>query len=341
MSQFKRLVKACVRPFYLGLKSPSRPILRRLRDYFTQPILHWLEASQRPLFEHLGVLHTHLAVMEQQSLPWLAQQGQQTQHTVRDHLHTLQDVVQETDRLVLALLKTPAQVVRDPVEPVLRVIPLGDHRVLTSHPVTSFLYLDTRELRHTPRLLLGDQGPAVLEALGRLVGPGDHVVEIGSGAGYFTLGLAHLVGADGVVYAQETVPDARELLQLNLQAHGLVPPVEMLDTPGALEAVLTDPDRPLALVSLASDPAPALLPRLLSALERNPSLRILGSIDPLPTARGGLSDWLNELQGSGSRFWWVSPDGFLSPSEVDQLLATPPGVWGHFVASRQVLQIAD
>jgi predicted O-methyltransferase YrrM len=331
MSQFKRLVKACVRPFYLGLKSPGRPILRRLRDYFTQPILHWLEAAQRPLYERLDVVQAHLAVMQQQSLPWLVQQGQQTQHSVQNHLQTLQEVVQETDRLVLALLKTPAQAARHPVEPGLRVVPLGDHRILASHPVTSFLYLDTRELRYTPRLLLGDQGGAVLEALGRLVGPGDHVVEIGSGAGYFTLGLAQLVGPDGAVYAREPDPTAGELLQLNLEAHGLVPPVAVLDTTSALEAVLTDPDQPLALVSLASDPPPALLPLLVSALERNPSLRVLGAIDPLPSARRGLSDWLNELQRSGSRFSWVSPDGLLSPSAVDQLLATPPGVWGHYV----------
>src|SRR5262249_29875802 len=162
--------------------------------------------------------------------PWLAQQGQQTQHSVQNHLQTLQDVVQETDHLVLALLKTPAQAAREPVEPLLRVIPLGNHRVLAAHPVTSFLYLDTREVRYTPRLLLGEQGPAVLEALGRLVGPGDQVVEIGSGAGYFTLGLAHLVGADGTVYARETDRDARGLLRLNLEAHGQAPPVEILDS---------------------------------------------------------------------------------------------------------------
>jgi hypothetical protein len=340
MSQFKRLVKACVRPFYQGLKTPGRPILRRLRDYFTQPVLHWLEVTHRPLYERLGILETHMAVMEHQSLPWLAQQGQQTQHTVQNHLTTLQDVVQETDRLVLALLKTPGQI-RDPIEQTLRVIPLGDHRVLTSHPTASFLYLDSRDHKHTPRLLLGDQGPAVLEVLGRLVGPGDRVVEIGSGTGYFTLGLAHLVGPHGIVAASEADPDARELLRLNLDAHDLVPPALVLDTTSALEAVLADPTQPLALVSLAGAPGPALVSLLSSVLERNASLRILGAVDPLPRARGGLSDWLRELERSGSSFWWVSPDGFLTPTEIDQLLATPPGVWGHFVAAQRGSQIVD
>ena len=93
MSSFKRVGKACLRPIYHLLVKPlGRPALRRLRDYldFSGP-LHVQMAAQRA---QLQVLSEQIAAVQQRQESILAQE--------KSH----QEVVQSTDRMLLALLKS-------------------------------------------------------------------------------------------------------------------------------------------------------------------------------------------------------------------------------------------
>lgn len=59
----------------------------------------------------------------------------------------------------------------------------------------------------------------VMEALG--IRPGEVIADIGAGAGYFTLRLAHHVGAEGRVYAVDISPDMIRHLHRRVRDSGL------------------------------------------------------------------------------------------------------------------------
>lgn len=61
---------------------------------------------------------------------------------------------------------------------------------------------------------------ALLDLLGRVLAPGDEVVDLGAWLGITTVAIAHLVGPTGAVTAVETDPNRRALLRSNLLRHG-------------------------------------------------------------------------------------------------------------------------
>lgn len=66
----------------------------------------------------------------------------------------------------------------------------------------------------------GWQRPAeVIDSLG--MRPGDHVADLGSGSGYFTLSLARAVGQSGKVYAVDVDAGINEYLAKRLREEGL------------------------------------------------------------------------------------------------------------------------
>ncbi len=67
-----------------------------------------------------------------------------------------------------------------------------------------------RRLVQRPRTILRD-----------LVKEGDSVVDVGCGAGYFSLGLAQLVGAEGEVIALDIQPEMLNLARLRAKRRGL------------------------------------------------------------------------------------------------------------------------
>ena len=63
--------------------------------------------------------------------------------------------------------------------------------------------------------------PEVLDALKRLIRPGEVVVDVGANIGYFTAHMARLVGAAGTVHAFEPEPQNFELLTANMAGNRL------------------------------------------------------------------------------------------------------------------------
>src|SRR5262245_18147757 len=92
MTRINQLLKACLRPVCRGLLGPVRPVLRRVREYFASPILH----DQRQL---LGLVEA-LRALGSPSLQQLAAE-------VREQMQELRAIVQDTDRMLLALLQPP------------------------------------------------------------------------------------------------------------------------------------------------------------------------------------------------------------------------------------------
>ena len=73
-----------------------------------------------------------------------------------------------------------------------------------------------RGLVHDPSAILGD-----------LVRPGDRVVDLGCGLGFFTLALARLVGAEGTVVAVDLQREMLRRTKRRAERHGLAGRVEL------------------------------------------------------------------------------------------------------------------
>jgi tRNA (adenine57-N1/adenine58-N1)-methyltransferase len=87
---------------------------------------------------------------------------------------------------------------------------------LLLQPSLSDLLLETR--RNTQIMYPKDIG-FVLVMLG--IGPGQHVLEAGTGSGAFTTALAHAVGPQGLVTTYEARPEMQRLAKKNLERLGL------------------------------------------------------------------------------------------------------------------------
>jgi ubiquinone/menaquinone biosynthesis C-methylase UbiE len=73
-----------------------------------------------------------------------------------------------------------------------------------------------RKLIHNPQQILGDY-----------VKPGDSVLDVGCGMGYFTLGLAELVGPDGKVIAADLQAQMLNGLRQRAARAGLLPRIQI------------------------------------------------------------------------------------------------------------------
>ena len=108
-----------------------------------------------------------------------------------------------------------------PERPSSQPVYVGDHRALTRTAHGHTIFVDTRDLRTGPPLLLdGTAYASCAASLRRFVRPGMTVLEVGSGFGELTLLSGELVGAGGRVIAFE--PDAERALLLadSLEANG-------------------------------------------------------------------------------------------------------------------------
>jgi ubiquinone/menaquinone biosynthesis C-methylase UbiE len=79
-----------------------------------------------------------------------------------------------------------------------------------SHWLDHVFCVALRKLVHNPKRILADY-----------VKPGMTILDIGFGSGYFSLGMARMVGPDGLVVCVETESDKVELLKLKAVESGL------------------------------------------------------------------------------------------------------------------------
>lgn len=102
-----------------------------------------------------------------------------------------------------------------------QLVYLGDHRALTRTAHGHAIFVDTRDLRVGPQLLLdGAAQPSCAESLRRIVQPGMTVVEVGAGFGELTLLSGELVGEGGRVVAFERHPGTLQLLTDSIETNG-------------------------------------------------------------------------------------------------------------------------
>jgi FkbM family methyltransferase len=240
MASLKRATKACLRPLYRRLVKPlCRPLMRRLRDYLIAPYRQAREPAEValplvpvvPADAHLAPLQQTLAgglQHIQAQLGSLVAHTAQLQHTTNElaaRARHFEEALQETDRLLLALLKGADLAGGAGPEAAAAhstaAAYVGAGRLLAPHPHWPFIYLDADEPLATPPALLQRYEPAVRAALERLVRPGDTVVEAGAGQGYHTLTLAALVGPAGAVLALEPDPRPARFLSQSLRCNGL------------------------------------------------------------------------------------------------------------------------
>jgi tRNA (adenine57-N1/adenine58-N1)-methyltransferase len=76
-----------------------------------------------------------------------------------------------------------------------------------------------REIRRNTQILYPKDIGFILVSMG--IGPGQHVIEAGSGSGALTTALAFSVGNEGHVTSYEVRPDNQKLAQHNLEWYGL------------------------------------------------------------------------------------------------------------------------
>lgn len=98
---------------------------------------------------------------------------------------------------------------------------LGDYTSLCRVLGDLLMYVDTRDQSLTPHMLLsGFWEMWVTQAIARYVKPGMRCLDIGANCGYYTLLLASLVGATGLVEAWEPYERLARLLEKSIAVNG-------------------------------------------------------------------------------------------------------------------------
>ena len=106
------VAKACLRPFYRLAKALGRPLAWRFRVFLIRPILAEQRAIVPPLVARVGQHRDELAqgltdlrTLVQHLVQLVGQVQQQHNHLLAQ-IEGQQDVIRETDRMLLALLKS-------------------------------------------------------------------------------------------------------------------------------------------------------------------------------------------------------------------------------------------
>jgi predicted O-methyltransferase YrrM len=136
--------------------------------------------------------------------------------------HNLQGYVDQSDQLILAMFRS----MRAPngsaaIATNFAAVSLGNQRILTAHPVATFMFVDGNNVRETPQILFNRFQPGVCKTLQQLAKPGGTYVDLGAGQGFHTLTLAVKAGHSGYVFSIEPNSAAAEFLSDNLVATGL------------------------------------------------------------------------------------------------------------------------
>lgn len=98
---------------------------------------------------------------------------------------------------------------------------LGESLAQTRLKCGHFIYVDPLEESVCSHLIAhGQWEPWARNIILDLISPGDHIVEVGCHVGYYTLGMAHKVGAKGSVTSFEANPRMAALAQRSIRFSG-------------------------------------------------------------------------------------------------------------------------
>ena len=127
---------------------------------------------------------------------------------------------------------------------------LGDHTSLCRVLGRYKMFVDTRDVGLATHLLLdGFWEMWLTEALSAVVKPGMVVADIGANLGYYSLLMAELVGADGMVHAFEPNPAIADLMWKSCDVNGFGDRVRLHRDPLGCED-----GKPVALIVPANEP---------------------------------------------------------------------------------------
>ena len=247
--------------------------------------------------------------------------------------------VDQSDQLILALLRNMSFPAPVSSAPSLAAVNLGNHRILTKHPAAPFMLVDGDDIIDTPRILFQQYEQGISCAIETLAHPGGTFVDLGAGQGFHTLTMSVAAGRTGNVFAVEPNPSAAKFLTDNLIATGL-----------SQNTTVFPPDRDIAGVM-------KWLKEQFVARQLRPDLfRIGASIKDVPV-REGLREWIaaksdtspnflltlplgnalaSELAEAGYSFWIVQSDGAFFRSSRQELDERGKSEELHVLASRRL-----
>lgn len=158
-------------------------------------------------------------------------------------------------------------------------ISVGPDRLLIPHPTVDFMYAGVHDLRELPWMLYGNQKERALAALEHHVAPGDVVIHVDARQGFCALASASIVGTTGHIVAVSRHEQDREILELNVETHGLRASVAVSSSLQCLAAMSLSP----ALLHLPSDYRATSdeIEHIERLLHAHPALRIVRGSDEI------------------------------------------------------------
>jgi FkbM family methyltransferase len=226
-----------------------------------------------------------------------------------------------------------------------------------------FLYVDPQDEQIAPHIICRGYWEAWIDiAIGRILRPGDRVVEVGANFGYHSVKMARAIGSDGHLDTFEASPYLAALVGRSLQlndfgARSAVHPVAASDRPGEVafsvsrrfggSGFVADPDWPerpgretITAPSVRLDDViegainflrmdaegsePLILEGARDLIARSPLIRICMEWSTNMMARRcNVPDLVAKFRAQGFRFWLIATDGAFPELSDADLMALP------------------
>lgn len=240
---------------------------------------------------------------------------------------------------------------------------LGPDLALAETTDGLFLYVDPQDEQIAPHIICRGYWEAWIDiAIGRILRPGDRVVEVGANFGYYSAKMARAVGPRGWVDAFEASPYLAALVERSLQlndfgSRSAVHAVAASDRSGEVafsvsrrfggSGFVADPDwperpgretitapavrlddvieGPIDLLRMdAEGSEPLVLEGARDLVRRSPNIRICMEWSTNMMARRcSVPDLVGQFRAQGFRFWLIATDGTFPELSDADLMALP------------------